>query len=53
MGTITVQQYEKLQEAFDTVCDFCEADECEKCIITKLDEDAYIEVEKTPEKEDE
>ena len=46
MGKMTAQEYEKLQEAFDTVCNFCESADCEKCQITILAEDAYVEAEK-------
>lgn len=31
----------KLCDARDTVCGFCEADECEKCIVSHLIDDAY------------
>lgn len=34
----------KLCDARDTLCGFCEADECEKCIVTCLIDDAYNEV---------
>lgn len=34
----------KLCEARDTLCEFCEVNECEKCIVTNLIDDAYNEV---------
>ena len=34
----------KLCNARDTLCGFCEADECEKCIVTYLINDAYNEL---------
>ena len=34
----------KLCNARDTLCGFCEADECEKCIVTHLINDAYNEL---------
>lgn len=33
----------KLCNARDTLCGFCEADECENCIVTHLIDDAYNE----------
>lgn len=33
-----------LCSARDTLCEFCEADECNKCIVTRLIDDAYNEV---------
>lgn len=39
----------KLCDARDTLCGFCEADECEKCIVAHLIDDAYNEL---PEDED-
>lgn len=33
-----------LCNARDTLCGFCEADECEKCIVTRLINDAYNEL---------
>lgn len=35
----------KLCEARSTLCDFCEADECEYCIVTRLIDDAYNELD--------
>ncbi len=34
----------KLCDARDTLCEFCEADECEKCIVAHLIDDAYNEL---------
>lgn len=36
--------YAKLCDARDTLCAFCEADECEKCIVTRLIDDAANEL---------
>lgn len=36
---------EKLCNARDVLCGFCEAYECEKCIVTHLVNDAYNEVD--------
>lgn len=37
----------KLCDARDTLCGFCEADECEKCIVTRLIDDAFCELKET------
>ncbi len=34
----------RLCNARDTLCGFCEADECDKCIVTQLIDDAYNEM---------
>lgn len=34
----------KLCDARDTLCGFCEVDDCEKCIVTHLIDDAYNEM---------
>lgn len=34
----------KLCDARDTLCGFCEANECEKCIVTNLIDDAFNEM---------
>lgn len=31
----------RLCNARDILCEFCEADACEKCIVTQLIDDAY------------
>lgn len=36
--------FAKLCDARDTLCGFCEADECEKCIVSVLINDAFNEV---------
>lgn len=41
----------KLCDARDTLCGFCEADECEKCIVTRLIDDAYNELDDEDEEE--
>lgn len=43
--TITHDELAALCEARDTLCGYCEADECEKCIVTNLIDDAYSELE--------
>jgi hypothetical protein len=43
--TITHDELSALCEARDTLCGYCEADECEKCIVTNLIDDAYNELE--------
>lgn len=37
-----------LCDARDKLCSYCQSDECEKCIVTALIDDAYNE---TPEEE--
>lgn len=34
-----------LCDARDKLCSFCEANECERCIVTNLINDAYNELE--------
>lgn len=34
----------RLLGARDTLCGFCEVDECDKCIVTHLIDDAYNEM---------
>lgn len=43
--TITHDELAALCKARDTLCNYCEADECEKCIVTNLIDDAYGELE--------
>lgn len=43
--TITHDGLAALCKARDTLCDYCEADECEKCIVTNLINNAYSELE--------
>lgn len=42
----------KLCDARDTLCEFCEADECEKCIVAHLIDDAYNELGNEEERDD-
>lgn len=42
--TITRDYYEKLNEARYTLCGYCEADLCEKCIVTSLMDSAENEL---------
>lgn len=43
--TITHNELDALCKARDTLCNYCEVDECEKCIVTNLIDDAYSELE--------
>lgn len=43
-----IQDFAKLCDARQTLCKFCEADECESCIVNRLIDDAYNEL---PDKE--
>lgn len=43
--TITHDELTALCKARDTLCNYCEADECEKCIVANLIDDAYSELE--------
>ena len=38
-------RYIKLKEHFNAVCKYCESDECPKCIITNLIDNAAMEAE--------
>lgn len=40
---MTRDDYESLFSARDTICNYCEANECENCIVTHLMDDAYAE----------
>ena len=35
----------ELCDARDRLCDFCEEDECDSCIVTRLVNDAYNELD--------
>lgn len=35
--------YTELLDARNKICNYCECNECEKCIITELIDDAYDE----------
>jgi hypothetical protein len=43
--TITHDEFAVLCKARNTLCDYCEANECERCIVTNLIDDAYSELE--------
>lgn len=43
-GNMDREYLAKLCDARDTLCDFCEANECERCIVTRLIDDAYNEM---------
>lgn len=45
---MTREELAVLCDARDKLCGYCESDECEKCIVTALIDDAYNE---TPEEE--
>lgn len=45
---MTREELAVLCDARDKLCGYCESDECEKCIVTTLIDDAYNE---TPEGE--
>lgn len=40
---MTREYYDKLCNARNALCNFCEVDECEYCIVTRLIDDAYNE----------
>lgn len=42
---MTKEKYAALLNAQKTLCEYCENDECEKCIVTNLLDDAYTEAE--------
>lgn len=42
---MTIEQYNEISEAADVLCNFCENDECEKCQVTLLVEQAYTETD--------
>lgn len=37
------EEFTQICQARDVLCNFCEADECDKCIVTRLVDDATIE----------
>ena len=43
MAKISEDQYQAIIKAQNTLCNYCEADECEKCIVTRLVDDATSE----------
>lgn len=42
---MTKEELAKLCEARDVLCGYCEANECDKCIVTSLIDDAFAELE--------
>lgn len=40
---MTKEKYEEIVAAGRTLCEYCENDECEKCIVTSLVNDATDE----------
>lgn len=49
---ITREELAELCDARDKLCNFCEADECEKCIVTNLINDAFAECDNNEEYEE-
>ncbi len=43
---ISENEYTSLLDARDKLCRFCQSDECEKCQVTRLADDAHSEAEK-------
>ena len=43
--TIDADTYTKIMDARRTLCDYCENDACENCIVTHLADDAYAEAD--------
>jgi hypothetical protein len=43
MAAITQEQYDSIKKAANTLCDYCEADECNYCIVNRLVDDATNE----------
>lgn len=41
---MTRDEFESMCSSRDAFCGFCQADECEECIITRLLDDAYNEL---------
>lgn len=52
MPKIDKEELAKICQARDTLCNFCENTDCEKCQVTILINDAYNEVENNNEKND-
>lgn len=38
------KRHEEIRNAAKVLCEFCEANECEHCMVQKLEDDAFIEV---------
>lgn len=47
--SIDREKLAELCDARDKLCAYCEADECEKCIVTRLIDDAMYEFEENEE----
>lgn len=47
------EKFAELCDARDKLCAFCECDECEKCIVTRLIDDAANELPDEDEEDDE
>lgn len=48
---MTTEDYESLFSAREVICHYCQAEECEKCIVTRLIDDAQVEYEELMEEE--
>lgn len=46
---MTKDKLAELCDARDKLCNFCENDECERCIVTNLIDDAYAELDEDDE----
>lgn len=53
MSNMTKEYYNKLDAAAKTLCKYCENDECEKCHVSVLMNDAYAEFCETNDEEGE
>lgn len=42
-GEMTDEYYNRLTKAGSVLCDYCEAEECESCMVSRLMDDAYTE----------
>lgn len=52
MSNMTKEYYTKLDTAAKTLCKYCENEECEKCQVSVLMNDAYAEFCETNGKEE-
>lgn len=41
---IDIKTYNRLVDARITLCNYCKADECEYCMVTRLIDDAYVKL---------
>lgn len=48
---MTKKEFDILLDAQNKLCGFCEVNECEKCIVTHLIDDAYNELADTEEED--